>query len=111
MAHGKPRDARKEQQWRRWIQRWETSDLTVADFCARHHLSQPNFYSWRRRLQQRDAAVPAFVPVRIVPDQPPVSPPPIEVVLTGGRRLRVAAGFDPAMLRQLLALIEEVPPC
>jgi hypothetical protein len=35
MAHGKPRDPRKEQQWQRWIQLWMSSGLTVWDFCAR----------------------------------------------------------------------------
>jgi transposase-like protein len=111
MPHRKPRDPRKEQHWRHWIQLWKTSGLTVPDFCARHHLSQPSFYAWRRKLQQRDAAATTFVPVRIVPDEPPASATPIEVVLTSGRRLRVASGFDPATLRQLLAVLEEVPPC
>ena len=40
MAHGKPRDPRKEQQWRRWIQLWQHSGLTVRAFCDRHHLTQ-----------------------------------------------------------------------
>jgi hypothetical protein len=111
MPHRKPRDPRKEQYWRRWVQLWESSGLTVPDFCARHRLSQPSFYAWRRKLQQHDAAATGFVPVRIIPDGPPASATPIEVVLTGGRRLRVASGFDPATLRQLLAVLEEAPPC
>jgi hypothetical protein len=32
-------------------------------------------------------------------------------VLAGGRRLRVTPGFDPATVRQLLAVLEEAPPC
>jgi hypothetical protein len=111
MPHRKLRDPRREQYWQRWIQLWETSGLTVPEFCARHRLSPPSFYAWRRKLHQRDAAATAFVPVRIVPDQPPASPTPIEVVLTDGRRLRVASGFDPATLRQLLAVLAEAPPC
>jgi hypothetical protein len=47
MSLGKPRDARKEQQWRRWIESWRTSELTVGAFCARHGLAQPSFYAWR----------------------------------------------------------------
>src|SRR5262249_37947207 len=57
MAHGKPRDPRKEQHWRRWVQRWKNSGLTVRDFCARHQLVQPSFYAWRRELQQRDETI------------------------------------------------------
>jgi len=110
MAHGRPRDPRKEQQWRRWIQQWQTSGLTVRAFCARHALAPPSFYAWRRQLQQRDAAR-AFVPIRVVPDEAPLPAHRLEVVLAGGRRLGVAPGFDPNTLRQLLAVLEEAPAC
>src|SRR5947209_6464444 len=111
MAQGKSRDPRTEQQWRRWIQQWQHSGLSVRDFCARHDLAEPSFYSWRRELQRREAAAVPFVPVRVVRDEEPVAAGSIEVVLSGGRHLRVAPGFDPATLRQLLAVLEEVPPC
>jgi hypothetical protein len=56
MTKGKPRDERKEHQWRRWSRSWRASGLSVRDFCARHGLAQANFYVWRRELQRRDAA-------------------------------------------------------
>jgi transposase len=111
MSQGKPRDTRKEQQWRRWILQWHKSSLSVRAFCARHDLSQPSFYAWRRAIKQRDAAAGAFVPVRVVPEVDPVLTSRFEVVLSCGRSLRVAPGFDPAALRQLLAVLEEVPSC
>ena len=111
MTHGKPRDPRKERQWRHWIQRWQHSGLSVRAFCARHGLAPPSFYAWRRTLQQREAATPPFVAVRVLPDEAPAPGPSVEVVLVGGRCLRVLPGFDPATLRQLLAVLEEVPPC
>jgi transposase len=111
MAHGRPRDPRTEQQWRRWIQQWQASGLTVRAFCARHALAVPSFYAWRRQLRQRDAAAGTFVPVRVVPDEEPAPATRLEIVLAGGRRLRVAPGFDPATLHQLLAVLEEGPPC
>jgi transposase-like protein len=110
MAHGKPRDPRKEQQWRRLIQLWKNSGLTVRAFCASHHITQPSFYAWRRELQQRDAAA-TFVPVQIVTDDQPASSTPIELFLAGGRSVRITPGFDSATLRQLLAVLQEVPPC
>jgi transposase len=109
MAQGKSRDPRKEQQWRRWIQQWQQSRLSVRDFCVRYDLAEATFYAWRRQLQQQESAA-AFVPVRVVPDEAPAADS-LEVVLDGGRRVRVAPGFDPATLRQLLAVLEEVPPC
>lgn len=111
MAHGRSRDPRKEQHWRRLIQQWQRSGLSVRAFCDRHQLTQPSFYAWRHRLQQRAAAAAPFVPVRVVPDAPPLAAGSIEVVLASGRRLRVAPGFDPAALRQLVAVLEEAPSC
>jgi transposase len=110
MVHGKPRDPRKEQHWRRLIQLWRSSGLTVRAFCARHHLTQPSFYAWRRELQQRDAAT-AFFPVQVVTDDQQAPSTPIEILLAGGRSVRITPGFDPATLRQLLAVLQEVPPC
>jgi transposase len=111
MAQGKPRDSRKEQQWRRWIDQWQKSGLSIRVFCARHGLAAPSFYAWRRAIRLRDAATVSFVPVQLSPEEQPASSPRIEVVLGSGRTLRVAPGFDAATLRQLLAVLEEVRPC
>ncbi len=92
------------------MQLWKNLDLTVRAFCARQHITQPSFYAWRRQLQQRDAAT-TFVPVQVVTDDQPASSTPIEIFLAGGRSVRIAPGFDPTTLRQLLAVLQEVPPC
>jgi hypothetical protein len=111
MAQGKPRDARKEQQWRGWIERWRGSGLSVRAFCARHGLSQPSFYAWRRELQRRPTPVAAFVPVRVVGEGLPPGAGSLDVLLAGGRTVRVPPGFDAATLRRLIAVLEEGPPC
>jgi hypothetical protein len=107
MAPGRARDERKEKQWRRRIAEWRTSGLSVRAFCARRGLTTPSFYAWRRVLEQRDAERPAFVPVRVVPDGPPACAGTLEVVLAGGRIVRVTPNFDAATLRQVLAVLEE----
>jgi hypothetical protein len=43
--------------------------------------------------------------VGVVPDEGPAPATSLEFVLTGGRRPRVTPGFDPASLRQLLAVL------
>jgi hypothetical protein len=112
MAIGKPRDPRKEQHWRQHIRDWQRSGLSIRDFCSRRGLSQPSFYAWRSELQRRDSEQPLFVPIRpLVDDLCPSSIPALEVFLAGGRRIRVAPGFDAATLRQLLVVLEEGPPC
>jgi hypothetical protein len=109
MSHGRPRDTRKEQQWRRWIDQWQHSGLSVRVFCARYDLAEPTFYAWRRQIRQRDAAAGPFVAVLVGDDESP--PSPFEVVLPGGRTWRVPPGFDAAARRQLLAVLQEAPPC
>jgi len=49
--------------------------------------------------------------IYLVAEEQAVSPRCFEVVLVGGRTLRVAPGFDAATLRQLLAVLEEVHVC
>ena len=111
MSPGRPRDQHKERQWQRWIDQWRASGLSVRAFCARHRLPPPTVYAWRRRLQQRAAAPTPFLPVQVVaaPALPPASP--LEVVLADGAVLRVTPGFDPATLRQLLAVLREERSC
>lgn len=111
MTKGKPRDERKEQQWRRWIRSWRASGLSVRDFCARQRLAQANFYVWRRELQRRDAEQPAFVPVGIVADDVPAGDGRVDVVLRTGRTVRLGPGFDAATLRHVVAVLEEGLPC
>jgi hypothetical protein len=111
MAHGRARDERKERQWRRWISQWQTSGLSVRDFCARHRLATASFYNWRRVLERRAAEEPAFVPVQVVADAVPAQASALEVVLVHGRAVRVAPGFDAATLRRLLAVLEGEGPC
>jgi hypothetical protein len=109
MAPGRARDERKERQWRRRIEQWRTSGLSVRAFCAQHGLTQASFYAWRRVLERRAAEQPAFVPVQVVADALPTQASALEVVLADSRVVRVAPGFDAATLRQLLAVLEGRP--
>jgi hypothetical protein len=110
MAPGRARDEEKERQWRRWIDQYRVSGLSVRAFCARHGLATASFYNWRRVLQRRAAAEQtAFVPVQVVADAVPDRASALEVVLTDGRTVRVAPRFDAATLRQVLAVLEGRP--
>ena len=103
-----------ERLWRRRLDQWRQSGLTVRVYCAAHALPEHSFYAWRRELRRRDtrpATTPAFVPGRVVP---PPAAVPLELVLAGGRTVRIAPGFDADTLRRLLATLDlpsEGPPC
>ena len=109
MAHGRARDERKERQWRRRIGEWQASGLSVRAFCERHGLTVASFYAWRRVLRRRAAEKAPFVPVQVVADAVPTQTSALEVILTDGRAVRVAPGFDAATLRQLLDVLEGRP--
>jgi hypothetical protein len=111
MAYGRERDEGKERQWRRWINQWRASGLSVRHFCDRRGLATASFYYWRRVLERRAAEKAAVVPVNVVVDAVPAQSSALEVVLANGRAVRVAPGFDAATLRQLLTVLQEGRPC
>ena len=48
----KKRPYRNEDHWRELIDAFESSNLSVADYCEQNHLKYTTFYKWRKRLQQ-----------------------------------------------------------
>jgi hypothetical protein len=132
-SQGAPRNGAMERSWRRLIQQWRHSGMTIRDFCVEHEVSEPSFFAWRRTIADRDRQSgqsgqsgqpsadgygnvdshktqdsPTFVPLHVVSTPAGAA---YEVVLRDGCIVRVPAGFDPATLRQLLVLLNEERPC
>jgi transposase-like protein len=123
MSNVNQRDPGKERFWRRTLNQWRRSGLSIRDFCRWQGLSESSFYFWRRTLDERDRQqlrdqTPRFVPLQVLPElepEPAVSPTEpatsgLELLLDNGRVLRVGNTFDAATLRRLLALLEEDRP-
>jgi hypothetical protein len=115
MSTRKQRSADKERFWRRTLRQWRRSGLPVRAFCRLHDLPEPHFYFWRRTLDERDRTTPTFVPVQVVPEPIPVNlgegqRSGLELLLAGGRVLRVHPGFDADTLRRLLVFLEGPRP-
>ena len=115
---GAPRDHGKEQFWRRLLRLWQGSGRTIRAFCAQQRVSEASFFAWRRTIAQRDQrqaaqaqAAATFVPLRVIATSTAAPARSFEVVLNADRVVRVPAGFDPASLRQLLAILTEERPC
>ena len=95
MARRQRRDPAKERFWRRIVQGWKRSGLSVREYCDFESLAEPAFYAWRRELAKRDReaesaaarnvgghaaelsgtavsparqGAPTFLPVRVVAD-------------------------------------------
>jgi hypothetical protein len=98
----------KEQFWRDMLLLWQGSAQTIRAFCHAQRLSEPSFYAWRRRfVAQREQQQPTFVAVRVTPT--PTTSIPLELVLASGSVVRVPPGFDADTLRQLLAVLHDLP--
>jgi hypothetical protein len=96
------------QKWVARIERFRSSELTVAQFCLAEGVSVPAFYQWRRTLAAEGATEPpdrpAVVPVRIAR---PVSA--VEVVLPSGAVLRFSTDCDPQQVAVLLRAVGAIP--
>ena len=108
--------------WNAILNDFRRSGLTQAEFCRRRQIS---LHSFRKHLYQPSPSKPApsddrssasadhhFLPVTILPDPIPsitASQPHLELILSHGRRIAVAPGFDPQTLRRLIAVVEGRP--
>lgn len=113
---GALRDPKKEAFWRRMLREQGGSGLSVRAWCDRCGLNQGTFCWWRRELARRDAAgrdpgraedaKPAFMPVRVAAAGETGNGGSIEIVLTGGHRIRLSGCVDRQMLAEVLAVME-----
>jgi hypothetical protein len=85
-----------------------SSGLTVRAWCDQHRLPTASFHWWRRELARRDGRISkvGFVLVRVVPAEAVDTEGWIEIVLAGGRRVRVGGRVDRQMLADVLAVVE-----
>jgi transposase-like protein len=105
-------DAEKARFWRKAVRDAARSGLSTREFCRQHNLHESQFYWWQRRLEagptsprrKQAAETPSFA---LVSEEPRAADAGIEVVLAGGRRLRIAKGVDEATLRSVLAALDE----
>ena len=85
---------------------------SVGDVSRRYRVCKSLIYRWRRLLLRDGVAAqlptPAFVPVEVasmpVAAQPePLGPGVVEVVSSGGQRVRLAPPIDARVLKAVLA--------
>lgn len=108
MPSGAVRDLKKERYWRRIVRGQAASGLSVRAWCRKHGEKDAAFYWWRRELARRDAenSEPTFVPVRVTGDMATDTGGGIEILLAGGRRVRVRGRVDRQMLSDVLTVLE-----
>lgn len=89
-----------EDLWRSRVAAWHHSGLDPDAFCADQPFAPSTLLGWSRRLRRQAAAT--FIEVRPRVVDPPR---PELVVEVGATRIRVAKGFDPALLNAVVAAL------
>ena len=112
--------------WRTVLEECQRSGLSQAEFCRRRGIPSGTFAFWkhtlrpemlagprrRSRVRRPAAAVPAFVPIRVIPAPParpallstvaPSEPGEIEIVFATDHVVRVRGRVEVAWLAQLV---------
>lgn len=132
-------DLEKQRHWEEVLRRWREGGQSVRAFCRAAGVRESAFYFWRRELARRghhDAAgdglrrraqaatpasrsstrvsprhdpTPALLPVRVVEPDATAAAGNVEIVLSGGRTVRVPPGFDRQTLADVLTVLEARP--
>ena len=91
--------------WQAHVQRWRDSGQSKQAYCREHGLRPANLYRWCAKLGEGQRPEPRFVPVQL----PMVGNGyPMEMVLGGGRVLRIGTDADPHRVSQLVQELERV---
>ncbi len=113
MNGGKP-DAEKARYWKQRLGEAARSGTSIREYCRRRRLKESQFYWWQRRLRLNRPEGAGLRPgvngqpesFALVSEEAGALDAGIELVLNGGRRLRVTKGVDEATLRTVLAALE-----
>jgi hypothetical protein len=93
-----------QQKWVELIRQHEQSGAAVKVFCRDRGVSEPSFYSWRKRLATSQPVRFALVDAGTADRNDHA---PVELILASGDRVRIAPGADAATLRTVLNVLRE----
>jgi hypothetical protein len=99
--------AERRELWRQRVAQQNNSGQTVRAFCREHKLSEYSFYWWRRQLGSSSEKPIRFALVETTPTRETRQPSQVqlELILTGGERLRIPADAD--CLRVVLSALRQ----
>jgi hypothetical protein len=106
-------DLEKARYWQAVIRDAARSGMSTRAFCRLRKLRECQFYWWQRRLKEKRQPLatppgPANGPASfaLVSEEAGAADAGIELVLAGGRKLRIRRGVDETTLRSVLAVLE-----
>ncbi len=118
----------RESYWRAVLADLSRSRLPQARFCRRRGLSPGTLAWWKYEIRRRERSrrrpsrparpeesrthLPRFIPLKVVERAPQADgarTAPLELLLSERRQIRIAHGFDEALLRRLVTVLESIP--
>jgi len=105
-----------QQFWQMVIDTWQSSGLSVRQFCRQEGLSEPSFYSWRKKLAKchkpkdgklKEPASSDFIKVSL-PQSHSIG---LELVLSSGNTLRISPSVDSKTLTRAISVLREAGLC
>ena len=115
MSKAKKSDTDQRQFWQMVLDTYKSSGLSVRQFCKQEGLSEPSFYSWRKRLSKpQKPAVSKGQPQAdsfIQVSMPTAKPVVLELILASGHKLHIPSDVDPAFLTGVLSAMKQAKLC
>jgi len=115
MSNVKKADTDQQQFWQMVLETFKSSGLSVRRFCRQEGLSEPSFYSWRKRLSEQETSGPQKVPPQpesfIQVSMPPVKSEVLELILASGHTLRIPSAIDREFLTGVLSAVRQARLC
>ena len=111
MSIDKQTDPERRRFWEMAIETWRSSGLPLRQFCRQEGLSEPTFYSWRKKLSpDKPKKVPeksGFVEVSL----PAGNSTPLELVFNSGSVLRISPSTESELLTRVIGVLREAGLC
>ena len=101
-------------QWRQRLESWRKSGLTQKQWCEQNNVRQPQFWYWKKKLQEThnepETNKPAsgFVPVALAPElnTPQTERASLSISLPNGMTVSGIDHSNLALIRQLIGLLQ-----
>ena len=94
----------KHQYWTQQIAAWKNSGQSQQAFCTEQQLTYSQFIYWRSRLKQDK---PLSTAVTFLPVQRKKTMAGFTLRLNGQHCVDIGPGFNPDLLRQVVAAVEQ----
>jgi transposase-like protein len=107
-------DVEKARYWQQRLSEAARSGMSIREYCRRRRLKESQFYWWQRQLRlsrqegggSRPGVNGPVASFALGSEAAGATDAGIELVLSGGQRLRITKGVDEATLRTVLGALE-----